>query len=69
MIDDWLYQNKKSRAWLASEVEITEASLSRIINGHQTPSLAVAVKIEAITGVPPKDMLPAKDDAPSKAGE
>jgi DNA-binding XRE family transcriptional regulator len=65
MIDAWLTQEGKSRAWLADALGITEASLSRLANNKQTPSLELAIKIKAMTGIPVEAF--AKDRAQPQA--
>lgn len=40
---------------LATEFGIEAAHLSLILSGHRRPSLDVAVRIEALTGIPPRD--------------
>jgi len=37
---------------LAELLDLTEAHLSQILNGHRRPGLATAVRIEDVTGIP-----------------
>jgi len=46
---DWLYRNRMSKAELAREMGISRATVANIITGAHCPTLAVAVKIEALT--------------------
>jgi DNA-binding transcriptional regulator YdaS (Cro superfamily) len=49
-LDDWIRESGTRPTDLAGKVGLTEASISRIRRGLQTPSLEQAVKIETATG-------------------
>lgn len=63
MLDDWLKRTGHSRAWLATEANTSEVSISRVANGKQTPSLRLAVALERITGIPASKFLRENDVA------
>lgn len=63
MLDEWLKRTGHSRAWLAAEVGTSEVSISRVVNGKQTPSLRLAVALERITGIPASKFLREEDAA------
>jgi transcriptional regulator with XRE-family HTH domain len=44
-------RNLTQRAF-AAELGISEAHLSAVLSGHDSPSLDLAVRIEDITGIP-----------------
>jgi transcriptional regulator with XRE-family HTH domain len=50
-----LKRRRRNQGWLAEQVGISEPHLSRILTGKRTPSLPIAVKLEAATGVPARD--------------
>jgi antitoxin CcdA len=48
-LDIWIAAQGKTRAWAASYLQTTEASLSRIINGKRWPSRQFFERVEALT--------------------
>lgn len=40
---------------LAAQLGVTDAHISSIIRGTETPGLALAVKIETLAGIPARD--------------
>lgn len=60
-LDRYLRETKRTAADFAAEVGTTEATISRIRNRRQTPSLEMAVRVSKATGgqVTPSDLLPA----------
>jgi transcriptional regulator with XRE-family HTH domain len=58
MLREWRKRAKRTLAELAAECETSEASISRIERGDQTPSLSLAVKLEHVTGIPAREFLP-----------
>jgi len=58
MLQEWRKRAKRTLADLAAQCGTSEASMSRIERGAQTPSLPIAVKLEEITGIPAREFLP-----------
>lgn len=58
-LDDWLRTRNKTGAWLAAEIGIDKAAVSRIRAGMITPSLQTAVAIFRATDgdVKPHDLI------------
>jgi len=50
MLNTWITQSNRKRSEIAAALGITASFLSLLENGHKTPSLALAVRIEALTG-------------------
>lgn len=44
-LDAWLTQHRKTGSWLAREIGVDRAQISRMRSGLQTPSLETAVAI------------------------
>jgi DNA-binding transcriptional regulator YdaS (Cro superfamily) len=63
-LDTWIRETDTKATDLAERVGLTEASISRIRRGLQTPSLEQAVKISDATGgaVQPHELLPAASE-------
>lgn len=59
-ISEWLKENNRSAKWLAERVDLSAAQISRIRNGHSTPSWKTASRISKATGgmVRPEDLMP-----------
>jgi len=53
----WLDKRGRNQEWLAEQLGISEGMLSQILNRQRQPSLAVAVKLEEITGLRPRDLV------------
>lgn len=51
-IGQWLKENGKQQIWLADRLRISYPHLCQILSGQRMPSLGLAAKIEAITGIP-----------------
>jgi transcriptional regulator with XRE-family HTH domain len=51
-IDRWLKRNKRSRAWLAEQLNVQRPVLWRWLNNKRTPSVKYLVLIQKLTGVP-----------------
>lgn len=49
----------KSQGWLARELGVSSAYLSMILSGRRHPSLTVASKLEAVTGIPAREFAEA----------
>lgn len=63
-ISEWLKANNRSAKWLADEVDLSAAQISRIRNGHSVPSWKSARRISKATGgsVRTEDLLPAEEN-------
>lgn len=48
----WLDEHHKTQVWLAHRLGISVASMSRITRGISMPRPRLALRIEAITGIP-----------------
>ncbi len=53
----YLRKNGLTQRALALRLGISEAHLSMILSGHDSPSLDVACAIEAVTGIPPRAFI------------
>lgn len=58
-LDAWLGQQGKNREWLAGKLDISEATISRLVSGKQWPSRELAAHIRRLTkgAVTPNDFL------------
>jgi transcriptional regulator with XRE-family HTH domain len=53
-LKQWLDAEGSTQRQMASRLGITDAHMSSIIRGVETPGLSLAVKIENLTGIPPR---------------
>lgn len=51
-IKQWLKENGRSAAWLATQVGCRQPWLSTVANGNGRPSPILASAIERVTGIP-----------------
>ncbi len=49
-LSEWLKAQNKKQFEFAKELGISNAALSRLIKGHQKPTLEFAFRLEIITG-------------------
>lgn len=56
-IEEYLTQNKMSEAELAEKIGVTQAYVNMMKKGERRPSPELAQKIEAVTGIPFKNLL------------
>ena len=56
-ISEYLRKTGKTEAELAGELGISQAHLNEIKNGKKHPSPKLAVKIEAVTRIPLRDLF------------
>ncbi len=54
---DHLKATSKKPATLAKELGVSPSTITRLINGERSPSVALAMKIAAVTGIPLDDLL------------
>ena len=54
----WLDARGKNQKWLAATLKVSETYLTLILGGHSCPSLRLAAKLEALTGIPAVDFCP-----------
>lgn len=54
----YLKENSLSRALFAKRMGTSEATVSRLINGHRKPSPALTLRIEDLTGIPRSRLRP-----------
>lgn len=54
---DWLERERRTQDWLAGELEISTPFMSQIVSGKRVPSLPLALEIERITGISPRDLM------------
>jgi transcriptional regulator with XRE-family HTH domain len=47
----------KTQEWLAAELRISSPFLSQLLSGQRTPSLELSLRIEAFTGIPPRELV------------
>lgn len=55
---DYLALTSKKPAALAKELGVEPSTITRILKGERKPSLQLAMRINAATGVPIDDLLP-----------
>ena len=67
-ISEWLKANNRNAKWLAEEVKISEAQLSRIRNRISPPSWKTAERISKATGgsIRPEELMFQKCEAPKE---
>ena len=56
---DWLTQDARPKREIAEALGVSTVSLWRIAEGKQTPSLALAARLQALTGIPAASFAPA----------
>ncbi len=49
---DWMGRNGRDTGWVAQALQITQPHVRHLINGSRTPSLRLASRIAAVTGIP-----------------
>lgn len=54
-LKQWLLDNGLTQRDMASRLGITDAFMSAIILGKDSPGLSLAVRIENLTGIPARD--------------
>lgn len=54
---DYFKQTGKSKRSLAKRLDVSESYVSLIAAGKRQPSLAVALRIESLTGVPAEALV------------
>ncbi len=54
-LKQWLKDREMTQRELAGRLGITDAHMSSIVRGDDTPGLALAVRIEDLTGIPARD--------------
>jgi transcriptional regulator with XRE-family HTH domain len=54
-LKQWLEDNEMTQRAMAAKLGITDAHMSSVILGKETPGLTLAVKIETLTGIAPRD--------------
>jgi transcriptional regulator with XRE-family HTH domain len=54
---DYLEQTGKTQRYLATKLGITPAYVSFLVSGDRQPSLDLALRIEALTGVPLESLV------------
>ncbi|MCR4376283.1 MAG: helix-turn-helix domain-containing protein [Acidobacteria bacterium] len=52
----WLNSREETQTWLADQLGISDAFASELLSGKRTPSLSLAVRIETLTGIAPRDL-------------
>jgi transcriptional regulator with XRE-family HTH domain len=56
-LDEFLDKQKRTQAWLADQLGVERSYVSLIASGKRQPSLGLALRIVAITGVPLETLL------------
>jgi plasmid maintenance system antidote protein VapI len=54
---DWISRSGRDTAFVASALQITTPHVTHLVKGSRTPSLRLAVRIAALTGIPPSDWV------------
>lgn len=57
IIKDWLERNRKKQKELASELGVSEATISKIISGERHPGWRLALKMSRVLGVPMESLF------------
>lgn len=62
---DWLQRSGRSRAQVARDIGCSKSYFSQLANGQRQPSLALAARIERLSGgaVPAASWIPDEDAA------
>ncbi len=55
---DWLDHDTRPKREIADALGVSTVSLWRIAEGKQTPSLALAVRLQTLTGIPAAAFAP-----------
>lgn len=53
----WLLERKRTQRWLAAKLGCTPTYVTLLLSGQRTPSLAMAKRIQQITGIPATDFV------------
>lgn len=63
-LNDWFHAKQKPQWWLARELGVTQAAVSRILTGQRRPSWRLMARIMEVTdgAVRPEDFLHPKTD-------
>ena len=48
----WLALERRSQAWLAGRLGVTQAAVSRLVVGGSRPGLGLAMRLRAACGIP-----------------
>jgi plasmid maintenance system antidote protein VapI len=54
---DWISRSGRDTAYVASALQITTPHVTHLVKGSRTPSLRLAVRIAALTGIPVSDWV------------
>lgn len=67
MFSEFIRNSGQNRSAWADRLEVSRSYLSDLLNGHKTPSLELAARIERTTGgaVPASSWIPDPAEAPS----
>lgn len=60
LLEKWLAENDTTLLDFGGIVDCCKQSVSALKNGTFSPGLALAVRIEEATGIPPKSWVPRK---------
>jgi transcriptional regulator with XRE-family HTH domain len=69
VLNAWRKRVNKSLRSVADDVGCDASYIAYIEKGERTPTLAVAVKLEALTGIPAKSWVPDETKSSSESGE
>lgn len=59
-LTDYIHDKRTTASAVAAELGISRQFFSEIRSGKRTPSLVVAVRIEDLTGIPPRSFVAAQ---------
>jgi transcriptional regulator with XRE-family HTH domain len=51
---EWLDDRDQTQTWLADQLDISVGMVNDILQGRKSPGLQLAIKIEKLTGIPPR---------------
>jgi transcriptional regulator with XRE-family HTH domain len=51
LLTQWLERDGRKQSWLADQLGLTDAAVSKMVNGKSQPSLDTLKKIQDVTGI------------------
>lgn len=56
-VAEWLRARGHNQRWLAHACDVSPQYVAMILNGRSTPSLLIAKRLQALTGIPATDFV------------
>jgi len=60
VLAQWFERSGYTQREIAARLEITEQHMSHLVSGSRTPSLALALRISELTGIPVAELAKGK---------